>query len=89
MVFTISNVIFNAATCTHLAARDSRQRASADEEIADRPEGIKRATSVNVQLLCLQRDLRTGSIWRDIEFPLRDLLGQKWNVDGSSTFGAT
>ena len=30
------------------------------------PEGTKRATSVNVQLLRLQKDLRTGSISRDI-----------------------
>ena len=30
------------------------------------PEGAKRATSVNVQLLRLQKDLRTGSISRDI-----------------------
>ena len=34
------------------------------------PEGTKRATSVNVQLPCLQKDLRTGSISRDIvSFP--------------------
>ena len=30
------------------------------------PEGTKRATSVIVQLPCLQKDLRTGSISRDI-----------------------
>ena len=34
------------------------------------PEGTKRVTSVNVQLPCLQKDLRTGSISRDIvNFP--------------------
>ena len=34
------------------------------------PEGTKRATSVNVQLRCLQKDLRAGSISRDIvNFP--------------------
>ena len=33
-------------------------------------EGTKRATSVNVQLPCLQKDLRTGSIWQDVlNFP--------------------
>ena len=31
-----------------------------------RLEGTKRATSVNVQLLSLQQDLRTGSISRDL-----------------------
>ena len=36
----------------------------------DRPEGTKRATSVNVQLLRLQKDLRTGSTSRDVvNFP--------------------
>ena len=39
-------------------------------KIGDYPEGTKRATSVNVQLLRLQKDLRTGSISRDIvNFP--------------------
>ena len=34
------------------------------------PECTKRATSVNVQLPCLQEDLRTGSISRDtVNFP--------------------
>ena len=34
------------------------------------PEGTKCATSVNVQLPCLRKDLRTGSISRDIvNFP--------------------
>ena len=34
------------------------------------PEGTKRATSVNVQPPCLQKDLHTGSISRDIvNFP--------------------
>ena len=34
------------------------------------PEGTKRATSVNIQLPCLQKDLRTGSISRDtVNFP--------------------
>ena len=34
------------------------------------PEGTKRATSVNVRLPCLQKDLRTGSISRGIvDFP--------------------
>ena len=52
------------------------------------PEGTKRATSVNVQLLCLQKDLPTGSILQDIcEFPLRALQAQKWRVHRSRTFG--
>ena len=33
------------------------------------PEGTKCATSVNVRLPCLRRDLRTGSISRDVNFP--------------------
>ena len=34
------------------------------------PEGTKRATSVNVQLPCLRKDLRAGSISRDVvNFP--------------------
>ena len=34
------------------------------------PEGAERATSVSVQLPCLQKDLSTGSISRDIvNFP--------------------
>ena len=52
------------------------------------PEGTKRATSVNVQLPCLQKDLRTGSISRDTEFPLRPLQAQKRYIYGSRTFGA-
>ena len=52
-------------------------------------KGTKRATSVNVQLLRLQRDLRTGSVSRDIcESPLRALQPQKWHVYRSGTFGA-
>ena len=52
------------------------------------PEGTKRATSVNVQLPCLRKDLRTGSISRDTEFPLRSLQAQKWHVHRTRTFGA-
>ena len=34
------------------------------------PEGTRRATSVNVRLPCLQKDLRTGSVSRDtVNFP--------------------
>ena len=52
------------------------------------PEGTKRATFVNVQLLRLGRDLRTGSISRDIvNFP-SELCKQKWCVYGGRTFGA-
>ena len=44
--------------------------AAAVEASLQEPEGTKRATSVNVQLPCLQKDLRTGSISRDIlNFP--------------------
>ena len=35
------------------------------------PEGTNRATSVSVQLLCLQKDLRTGSISRDSPLALK------------------
>ena len=55
---------------------------------ASHPEGTKRAASVNVQLPCLRKDLRMGSISRDIEFSLRALQSQKWHVSGSRTFGA-
>ena len=37
------------------------------------PGGTKRATSVNVQLPCLQKDLRSGSISRDIVILLSDM----------------
>ena len=49
------------------------------------PEGAKRATSVNVKLRCLQKDLRTGSISRDIvNFP-SELCRRR---SGIRTFGA-
>ena len=54
----------------------------------DYPEGTKRATSLNMQLVCLQKDLLTGSFSRDIEFPLRALQAQKWYVHRSRTLGA-
>ena len=44
-------------------------RDNVSREIGRTPEGTKRATSVNVQLPCLQKDLRTGSISRDVNFP--------------------
>ena len=51
------------------------------------PEGIKRATSVIVQLPRLQKDLRAGSISRDIaNFPSD--IAQKWHVHRSLTSGA-
>ena len=54
-----------------------------------RSEGTKRATSLNVQLLRLQKDLRTGSISRDVvNFPSETLQVQRWHVYGSGTFGA-
>ena len=37
--------------------------------VAHIPEGTKRATSVNMHLLRLQKGLRTGSILRDVSFP--------------------
>ena len=53
------------------------------------PEGTKRATSVNVQLPCLQKDLRTGSISRDIvNFPSELCRRRSGNVHGSRTSGA-
>ena len=45
-------------------------RAAAPVGTRECPEGTKRATPVNVQLLRLRKDLRTGSISRDIvNFP--------------------
>ena len=45
-------------------------RYSSDRGATFRSEGTNRATSANVQLPCLQKDLRTGSISRDIvNFP--------------------
>ena len=51
------------------------------------PEGTKRATSVDVQLLRLQTDLRMGSISRDISrnFPPNSAAAEvtclrKWHV---------
>ena len=46
--------------------RASFARRVASSQRARFPEGTKRATSVNVQLPCLQKDLRAGSILRDI-----------------------
>ena len=40
------------------------------------PEGGRRATSVNVQLPRLQKDLRTGSISQDVNFPHRHPKGE-------------
>ena len=47
------------------------------------PEGTKCATSVNVQLPCLKKELRTGSISRDIA-----LQAQKWHAHRSRRFRA-
>ena len=45
------------------------------------PEGTERATSVNEQLPCLQKDLRAGfDFARHCEFPLRALQAQKWDM---------
>ena len=55
------------------------------------PEGAKRATSVNVQILRLRKDLRTGPISRDtVNFP-SELCRRRsgmFNYYGSGTFGA-
>ena len=45
--------------------------------------------NIHMQLLRLRKDLRTGSIPRDIvNSPLRNLQPQKWHVYGCSTVGA-
>ena len=41
------------------------------------PEGTKRATSLNVQLLCLRKDLHTVSIPRDIANDPSELCGRR------------
>ena len=54
------------------------------------PEGTKRATSVNVRLLRLRKDLRTGSLSQDVaNFP-SELCKRRsdWRVRGSRTSGA-
>ena len=52
-------------------------------------EGTKRATSVNVQLLRLQKDLHKCSISRDIvNFPSELCRRRRGHVYGSGTFGA-
>ena len=53
------------------------------------PEGTKRATSVNVQLLRLRKHLLMGSISGDIvSFPSELGRRRSGNVYRSSTFGA-
>ena len=52
------------------------------------PEGIKRATSVNVHLPRLRKDQRTSSILRDIVHFRSALCRHRSGIDGSSMCGA-
>ena len=73
-------------TCQHMSSRCHSRMVYSDVFLTF---GKGPLIVANPRILRLQKDLHTGSISRDIEFPLRALQPRKWDVYRSCTFGAT